>query len=79
MFSSAHHQEWRKHPLLQRSNNVRKMLPGFVPAVAIFTAYVFAEAVYKQVATNPQTNDQHSTAAASTSPSVSAAATSGSH
>lgn len=48
MFSEAHN-EWRKHPWLQRKNNIRKMLPGFGTAVVIFGTYMFVESFYSKI------------------------------
>lgn len=51
MFSEAHG-EWRKHPWLRRTNNVKAMLPGFGTAVVIFGTYVFVDEFYKRLTAN---------------------------
>lgn len=67
MFSKGM-QVWRQHPALRQSENVKKMLPGFGTAVAIFSAYVFGEAVYNELSTN-RTHATQDSAASAAAPS----------
>ena len=48
MFSQGH-QEWRKHPWLRQSGNLRVMFPGLGTAIVIFGTYVFAESLYNNL------------------------------
>ncbi len=66
MFSEAHN-EWRKHPWLQRQNNLKKMFPGLGTAVVIFGTYLFVESFYNRL---NERSAKHAPAAAVTASSV---------